>query len=429
MVGIGAMVMAGWIVRSLTLATIVPGAKAMVFNSAVAFVVMGGAFYGLTKGALRRVTVAGVFIGLIGFVTGLQYLLGRDFGIDEIFVRQRLNVDLSGPGRMAPNTAVSWVACGIALVLLSSRKRLWSRTIVLLASVIIAISFLALCGYLTGLRNAYGWGRYSGMAFPACLGFLAAGSSMLWLVLHRRSDAAVKAHGSWPFFSVAGSLIFVVGTISMASSYYQSESNAWVYHTYDVRETLGLLMVDLTSSSGPDRRQYFGKGGADPLGEFEAAARKAVADVDRVAMLTSDNPVQMEAVEKLRQEVRAQLEHLRGDLAEQIRRPVSYERRVEQVAGDVQAAEATRLEIEKMMAEEQRLLKGRIATVEHSARQTRGVIAMAGVLSVVLFWMAILRSRRSERDQALAEGKEHESQQRLELALESGRLGPGTWTG
>jgi hypothetical protein len=80
--------------------------------------------------------------------------------------------------------------CGLALVLLSSRRRQWTRTLVLLGAIVVVLAFLAVCSYVTGLRNATGLGKYTGMAFLACVGFFAAGAAILWYISHRPNLSA-----------------------------------------------------------------------------------------------------------------------------------------------------------------------------------------------------------------------------------------------
>ena len=152
---------------------------------------------------------------------------------------------------------------------------------------------------------------------------------MLWHVLHRPDGMIDIAQGSWAFFSIAGTLIFVVGAVSLASSFFLGETNAWVRQTYEVRDALAGLVVDLADAGKPETRAYYRTGDADPLGDFGATANKTNAEMERIGRLTSDNPAQQAEMGRLRAAVQAELLFLRKILSQQLRRPASFDRRAE----------------------------------------------------------------------------------------------------
>lgn len=119
---IGAEVIVGWLLKSLAMVTLVPGGVPMAFNTAIAFVVLGCALFGLRSGRKRWVGGCGVLLGLLGIASILRFFLGWRIGYDEFVLVQRLRIDFSGAPRMAPTTGMSLVICGAALLLLSSRR-------------------------------------------------------------------------------------------------------------------------------------------------------------------------------------------------------------------------------------------------------------------------------------------------------------------
>jgi two-component system, sensor histidine kinase and response regulator len=87
--------------------------------------------------------------------------------VDRILFAGRL-----GENRMAPNTAINFVLCGIALALLDRRVRgsfRVSQGAVLVAS---AITFASLAGYLYGIDTFYGVVGFIPMALNTALGFV-----------------------------------------------------------------------------------------------------------------------------------------------------------------------------------------------------------------------------------------------------------------
>jgi signal transduction histidine kinase len=422
MVICGGLVMYGWWSQSLSMVTLIPGGRPMVFNTAICFVFLGTAILGLMLRRPWLTGACGAFVALFGAAVTLQFALGRDFGIDELFMRQRLQTDLSGPGRMAPNAAVSLVLLGTAFCMLASGRR-WSRTVALLALIAIAISLFALFGYATHLQSAFGWGNFTGMALMACVGFLITASAILWHVTRLQANHSGGSRASWPYFSIAGTLIFVVGAISLASGYFQAELNGWVYHTYEVRDGLAILGDHITSAERVGRLAYYEIGGSDPRREMRKATSEAAHQVDSIGKLTSDNPAQCERILRLRPAVRALSAFLTEALAANLHEHVSFEGRSEEIAREAALSGPVTRIIGEMLAEEQRLLGTRIADAAFSAVQTRTVIVLGGILAICLLGGAFVRNRRAEREGSRAEGELRESQRRLDLALESGRMG------
>jgi len=58
---------------------------------------------------------------LLGALTFSEYVLGMDFGIDELlFADSPFSPVTSSPGRMGPNTALCFLLIGLALLLLDA---------------------------------------------------------------------------------------------------------------------------------------------------------------------------------------------------------------------------------------------------------------------------------------------------------------------
>lgn len=121
----GSIALAGWAIRIPSLTTIIPGGPSMKVNTAMAFLLAGVSLWiASTPAAGRRLKVAGavcaVLLGLIGGATLMEYLLGRDLGIDQLFVRDPTTVWY--PGRPGPISAFLFFVLSLALLLGSSRQ-------------------------------------------------------------------------------------------------------------------------------------------------------------------------------------------------------------------------------------------------------------------------------------------------------------------
>ena len=126
--GIGAVVLAGWMLGSEVLKAVVPGTVAMKVNTAIAFSLIGvgiaAASAAQPRSRVRRVGYVLVASAVcLAAVTGIQYVLGVDLGIDSALVREAPGAaGTVHPGRMSPFTVVAFVAIGGA-VFLAARGR------------------------------------------------------------------------------------------------------------------------------------------------------------------------------------------------------------------------------------------------------------------------------------------------------------------
>src|SRR5215472_2149932 len=69
----------------------------------------------------HRMTALGLLLGGMGLVLA-EYVLGANFGIDELPGRDYLNVLTSNRGRMSPVSALCYLAVGLALLIMVRRR-------------------------------------------------------------------------------------------------------------------------------------------------------------------------------------------------------------------------------------------------------------------------------------------------------------------
>jgi PAS domain S-box-containing protein len=179
------LVITGWILNSQILTSIHPDFVSMKFNTALAFLFLGGSLLALHLDNLppgKRLSeiLAGLVL-MISFLTIIQYLFNTDLLIDELFINDLAGaVVTSSPGRMAPLTAIGLFIASVAMLMLNSGK--WSTVYLAqaLSLAIVLFYFIPLLGYIYARPQFYGFPGSTGIALPTVILFLAAGPGILF---------------------------------------------------------------------------------------------------------------------------------------------------------------------------------------------------------------------------------------------------------
>jgi len=131
---------------------------------------LGGRRSGGGKGRLLALMAAGL-PAVIGVLTALEYVTGRNFHIDELVVRDyALTAFIPSPGRMAVTTAISFALLGSSLLLTKNRRLVVVRQSVALA--VGGVCIVNLIGYLYGIQNYRGMALYTSIALHTSLTLL-----------------------------------------------------------------------------------------------------------------------------------------------------------------------------------------------------------------------------------------------------------------
>jgi signal transduction histidine kinase/CheY-like chemotaxis protein len=183
-VGLGLIVLFGWAAHVESLETIFPGYVSMKANTAACFVLSGlSLFLGyLTprRPWKRSSSLAlAIVVALIGGITLMEYVSNLSLGVDQLlFVENPDAPFTSSPGRMAPNTALGFLLCGLSLILLARGPR---GAVAAHAFTLVAmfIALLALIGYLFRAQPLVTVYSLTGMAVHTVLGFALLGVGIL----------------------------------------------------------------------------------------------------------------------------------------------------------------------------------------------------------------------------------------------------------
>lgn len=171
---VGALVLVGWMLDFELLKRIVPAFVAMNPATAVCFV-LAGLTLALSREHKNYPAIARALGGAILVVGTLKLIsFASDFrpGVDELLVASKLAAPGDAlPNRMAPNTALSFVLLGLALlsVDLTVKRFSFSQAFALMVGF---CALLSVTGYAYGVKSFYGLASFIPMALHTAVTFL-----------------------------------------------------------------------------------------------------------------------------------------------------------------------------------------------------------------------------------------------------------------
>ncbi|MEH0155202.1 ATP-binding protein [Limibacter armeniacum] len=195
----GILVMFGWIIDFKPLLSVVPGLPTMKFNTALCFFLSGATLVtvsdqGLYLDSLNRFFSTLVF--LIGGLTLIEHALDRQFGIDEIFVKDQISIvtKYSEPGRMSTATSFCFVLFSSAFILFKFKRGKTNFFGQLLLHLVTIISMVSFISYLYGVPVLSKLSIFTSMAIHTSLMFVLL--SIAASLVHYRLGATARFTGN-----------------------------------------------------------------------------------------------------------------------------------------------------------------------------------------------------------------------------------------
>ncbi|MFA6286639.1 MAG: PAS domain S-box protein [Opitutaceae bacterium] len=397
LMALAALVLLAWVTGHVEKTALMANETPMVVNTAICFMAIGAGFVAKACGAPRATTATGVLVLFIGLATGLEHKTGLNLGIDELFLP---GMDVL-PGRMAVPTVVAFVLCGVALIFLGLRGA-WTRLLELFAGLIMAVAFVGLCGYLTGLPVAYAWGQPVRMAVLTCLCLLLVAAGLFgWTLASPHKHKGIEDR-LMPFFITTGAVLMVVGVITAASIRLQEKTADWIGHAEEVVTAINVMELRISQIESAVRG-YVISGEKDYLEGRQARAAEVRTRLQELRALVADNPSQTARVAELAPIVQAKIARNDATFAFcQAGDRAGAAAIIANTAGLKLTQEIHRI-AGLIEAEERRLLATRERESARSARQTRGVILLGGSLTFALLAIAMIVVRRNAKARGIAE--------------------------
>ena len=183
---LGSVVIFGWHTHNQLLIQFHSTFLPMRYNTAVGFVLTGLGLLALFHRHRRLCSLLGCLLSGISFITLLQDLVGVNLGIDQLFTDVGSAIYTPHPGRMSPNSALSFTLIGLLFILefwhVQLRRfqfRYW-----MFGVVITILGFVPLLGYIIDVPTNYEWGQLMRMAPHSCVGLTLVSLTLLgfaWL--------------------------------------------------------------------------------------------------------------------------------------------------------------------------------------------------------------------------------------------------------
>jgi PAS domain S-box-containing protein len=221
---------------------------------------------------------------LLGFGTVLEYSLGINLWIDELF---KLDLIYTGdhPGRMPLSLSLCFVFIALGLASLSSTKNNHPLTVMALGSLTTALGLVAIFFPLMSSGSPRGWMSYAVMSLPSAIAMVCLGSSTILLAWRRSQN--ITSHRNI-LVSTPFSFAIILGTLFLCHILVQQE-NRRIDRGIEAESTyMRSQMVELVEQRVQSMVRIARRWEAS---ERKAAERKAVKGLPGSTEVYSANPL------------------------------------------------------------------------------------------------------------------------------------------
>jgi CHASE3 domain sensor protein len=381
---LGLLVIASWYAHWQRILQLVPNTAPMQFNTALCFVLSGGALFLLTTPRLKIVPWLGGAVGLLTALTLLEYLTGWDLYIDLIFFKPWFQAATTYPGRMSPLAAASFVFIGTAIVLASTNQR-WPHRLAgtgLLACIVGVIGLVALFGYAFGIESAYGWGAYSRMAVNTAIALLLLSSGLLawaWQTSRQENFNFLR----WLPVTGSVTLMIMIAFVSAVNMTELKSATLWRQHTMQVIFA-GQSFLDNLLNLQLGVRGYVTLGDTNALASYQSSSKLEQQQFKQLVTLTRDNLSQQRRLKELTAAMDNVFDYDTRVIAIYSQQGFAGVSRTDATGESRAVFGRARDSLKAFSQEEQRLLDIRDATEQADSHNAARLLVFGSVLAAVL---------------------------------------------
>jgi signal transduction histidine kinase len=232
------------------------------------------------------------------------------------------------------------------------------------------------------------------------------------------SEAARRRAIGQILLLAAGFLVLVaIATTSVVLVNQSRSDNGLVVHTVEVENQINALLLDVRRAESATRA-YMLSSGPQFLTEQETAVATIRPELDRLAQLTSDNPVQVANVAKLREAVELRLSDFSKGIDRVKNNDVAAAAAIMRGGRTNPAVEAIGSASQAMRAEEDRLFVARTRIADRTQELASIVTVVGSALVIALAALSVFLVRRSSRARDDAEARLRDTNLNLESTVD-----------
>jgi signal transduction histidine kinase len=249
---LGAFVLLGWAVNLPIVMTWTIGGLRMIPLTALCFVLAGGSLAMAVRSSRTPTTEAiqetlAALVATIAVLTFYEYIRGADSEFDRLLFGTRLG---HVPGRIAINSAASFLLYALALLFVPHDQRTKDLRAQMFATPALLISLIAILGYVFGVKGMYSLSQSAGMALPTAVSLLVLGIGIIFAVRDRGVPALLMDEGPAGVLTrrLLPAAVFapiVLGVIRLAgesAGIYESEFGVSLFSFATILTFVGLVL-------------------------------------------------------------------------------------------------------------------------------------------------------------------------------------------
>ncbi|HET9635760.1 MAG TPA: HAMP domain-containing sensor histidine kinase [Gemmatimonadaceae bacterium] len=268
-VALGVLVLIGWSLNMRAVVTPHGNAYPMLPLTAVCFLLSGfsliiaGRFDRSTSGEAIQQALAAL-VSTIAGLTLYEYLRGGESGFDLLLFGSRMHqLSITPPGRMAVDTAGTFLLFGLGLLSLShdQRKRDFRAQLFVAPGLVMAL--VVLLAYVFAVSDVYHFASGPGMALSTSVGLLLLGSGILVAVRERgvasllmdEGAAGVLTRRLLPAALAAPIILGVIKVAGESAGIYESDFGVSLFAILSIITFVGLVLWSARVLRDTDRER------------------------------------------------------------------------------------------------------------------------------------------------------------------------------